>query len=298
MPIDMRPSIQTQLLLSLLMFVGLMVSAILINQAYQRRQSYLTQELHRSDRLRMWLLQDQVSLTSFLVDAPSDPRFFALGNNHKLEAQRHYQKRLIEHLQARQAEKPQADLTEMIALIHHRDTLLKQMVANLLIRGFENYGKVGAMRFWIELPETKAPEPVASSPMGDLPHGRIFLVEDNPINPKVIARMLQKLGQRVNIASHGQEAFDTFQRETFDLILMDMQMPGIDGLEATVMIRTHEKTHRLAAIPIIALTANAMPEDRQRCIAVGMNDFLTKPLKISTLRQVLALYPTAKSTAT
>ncbi len=87
--------------------------------------------------------------------------------------------------------------------------------------------------------------------------------------------MQQKLGQRVNIASHGQEAFDTFQRETFDLILMDMQMPGIDGLEATVMIRTHEKTHRLAAIPIIALTANAMPEDRQRCIAADMNDFLS-----------------------
>lgn len=736
MPIDMRPSIQTRLLLYLLMFVGLMVSAILINHAYQGRQAHLTQELHRSDRLRMWLLQDQVSLTSFLVDAPSDPRFFALGNNRKLEAQRHYQQRLIQHLQERQAEKQQADLAEMITLIQHRDALLKQMVDNLLTRGFENYGKVGAMRetvhwledqpelaladvlmlrrhekdyfirhqlryqekldqqvvkmvqklaidatiaprrraqliqsletyqqhfyqivaldrasgrfggdglrqqleavqtkleqrfetwrtkleaqladkshhirifnlitmialilmgvigsvvlskrlthrvkqlslvmrqfieqnftpqpllpyrypthneidlafhsfdrlqaqtqehmsllrsqkqqaeqanraksaflanmsheirtplngvigaasllretplsieqeeqletlevssqnlfglindildlsrieagkmilepmifslrrevektvlmlrsraqekglslaiqwgqnlpeyvhgdplrlrqvlvnlignavkftekgsvqvkvqpgdegqiafavsdtgigiapevqarlfqpfeqadnshrrgfggsglglsicrqlvelmngvielestegqgstfrFWVELPETKAPEPMVPSPVGDLPHWRILLAEDNPINQKVIARMLQKLGQEVTIASNGQEAFDTFQRESFDLILMDMQMPGTDGLEATVMIRTHEKAHGLPAIPIIALTANAMPEDRQRCIAVGMNDFLTKPLKIKTLQQALALYPTASSTAT
>jgi hypothetical protein len=97
-------------------------------------------------------------------------------------------------------------------------------------------GEGSTLWFRVKLPETEVvAQPVTQSPV-DLPQKRILLAEDNLVNQKVITRMLQKLGQQVAVAADGQAAFDMYQRESFDLILMDMQMPDIDDLEATVMI--------------------------------------------------------------
>jgi CheY-like chemotaxis protein len=105
----------------------------------------------------------------------------------------------------------------------------------------------------------------------------ILLAEDNPINRKLAQFMLSRAGYRVSTVNNGEEAVETFtsEPEQFDLILMDIQMPRMNGIEATQVIR--EKG--FSDIPIIALTAQAMKGDRERCIRAGMNDYISKPLK-------------------
>jgi two-component system, sensor histidine kinase and response regulator len=106
---------------------------------------------------------------------------------------------------------------------------------------------------------------------------RILLAEDNRVNQAVASRHLAKLGHTLVIANNGQEAIDLLQQPTFDLLLMDVQMPELDGFLATKRIREHEKsTH--GHIPIIAMTAHAMKGDRARCLAAGMDGYVTKPL--------------------
>jgi CheY-like chemotaxis protein len=106
---------------------------------------------------------------------------------------------------------------------------------------------------------------------------RILLAEDNPVNQKLTALLLKKAGYVVTVAGDGIEAIDLFRANPnrFDLIFMDVQMPTMDGLEATKRIRAHGFTD----IPIIAITAHVMANDRQRCLDAGMNDFITKPIK-------------------
>lgn len=112
-------------------------------------------------------------------------------------------------------------------------------------------------------------------------HGRVLLAEDNPVNQEVAKAMLEKLGLDTVIAHDGQQALDLIQQNQFDLILMDCQMPNMDGFEATAHIRQQfGKLHT-----IIALTANATEEDRKRCLNGGMNDFLSKPYSIDQLQQ-------------
>ena len=113
----------------------------------------------------------------------------------------------------------------------------------------------------------------------------ILLVEDNEINQEVAKEALAKLGFKVHIANNGQEAIDLLHKDSFDLVLMDIQMPVMDGLTATRLIRQEE---RFAKLPIIAMTAHAMAEDRQRCLDAGMNDYLSKPIDFKELREVLA----------
>ena len=106
---------------------------------------------------------------------------------------------------------------------------------------------------------------------------RILLAEDNRVNQAVASRQLAKLGHTVAIANNGQEAIDLLRQQTFDLVLMDVQMPELDGFLATKRIREYEKsTH--GHIPIIAMTAHAMKGDRARCLAAGMDGYVTKPL--------------------
>jgi CheY-like chemotaxis protein/HPt (histidine-containing phosphotransfer) domain-containing protein len=106
---------------------------------------------------------------------------------------------------------------------------------------------------------------------------RILLAEDNRVNQAVASRHLAKLGHTVAIANNGQEAIDLFRKQAFDLVLMDVQMPELDGFLATKRIREYEKsTH--GHIPIIAMTAHAMKGDRARCLAAGMDGYVTKPL--------------------
>lgn len=113
--------------------------------------------------------------------------------------------------------------------------------------------------------------------------GPILLVEDNLINQKVVTSLLRKKGYHVDVANHGQEALDLLARQSYQLVLMDVQMPVLDGLEATHRIRSNP---RLACLPIIAMTAHAMNGDRERCLAAGMNEYLAKPVDH---KQLLAL---------
>ncbi|MBW1897130.1 MAG: response regulator, partial [Deltaproteobacteria bacterium] len=114
----------------------------------------------------------------------------------------------------------------------------------------------------------------------------IMVVEDNVVNQKVAVAMLEKRGHSVVVASNGREAITALHKESFDLILMDVQMPEMDGFEATRLIRDNEKVHG-AHIPIVAMTAHAMKGDRERCLAAGMDDYISKPIREAGLFSVI-----------
>lgn len=105
---------------------------------------------------------------------------------------------------------------------------------------------------------------------------RVLLVDDNAINQRLAARLLQKLGCEVSVASSGQEALDVLTFQPQDLVIMDCQMPDLDGYEATRRIREIEGATRRT--PIVAMTAYAMRGDRERCLAAGMDDYYSKPV--------------------
>jgi signal transduction histidine kinase/ActR/RegA family two-component response regulator len=118
------------------------------------------------------------------------------------------------------------------------------------------------------------------------PPPRILLAEDNPVNQKVAARMMEKRGYLVTVVANGREAIEAHERQRFDLILMDVQMPELDGLEATRRIREREQTTG-EHVPILALTAHAMLSDRERCLAAGMDEYLSKPFQSEDLAQAV-----------
>jgi protein-histidine pros-kinase len=120
-----------------------------------------------------------------------------------------------------------------------------------------------------------------------IPPLHILLVEDNPINQKVAAWLLEREGHRVTIAANGKEALDWLERACFDLVLMDLQMPEMDGLEATQEIRRQE-AGRPRRLPIVALTAQALVGDRERCLAAGMDSYVSKPVQSQVLFQAMA----------
>ncbi|HEX4855253.1 MAG TPA: response regulator, partial [Limnobacter sp.] len=115
----------------------------------------------------------------------------------------------------------------------------------------------------------------------------VLLVEDNPINQDAASLLLTEMGCLVDVAYNGVQALEKFLRRTYDLILMDCQMPLMDGLTATSRIRSHELKQRLRRTPIVAITANVHPSDRQVCLDAGMDDYLPKPFKHSQLKGVL-----------
>jgi signal transduction histidine kinase/CheY-like chemotaxis protein len=117
--------------------------------------------------------------------------------------------------------------------------------------------------------------------------GRLLLVEDNFVNQRVAVYMLGKLGHQVDVAMHGREAIDILSRVRYDLVLMDCQMPEMDGFEATRVIRDPASAVLDHAVPVVAMTANAFPEDRSRALACGMNDFLSKPVDRAVLAATL-----------
>ena len=119
---------------------------------------------------------------------------------------------------------------------------------------------------------------------------RILLVDDSAVNRAVAIEFLSDLDCDVTTACNGKEAVDLFDREHFDMILMDCQMPIMDGIEATRKIRLREGDLGLTQVPIIALTANAFSKDRQNCLEAGMNDFLTKPLLPEQLEDTIARF--------
>ena len=162
--------------------------------------------------------------------------------------------------------------------------------------------------FWFTLPlrRTQAPESPSqasrnlwgeevalvepSLEISSLQGGYILLVEDNPVNQKVAFTMLEKMGYGVDVAKDGVEALERMEEESYHLVLMDIQMPRMDGFEATREIRKREAQKGSAPLPIIAMTAHALAGYRERCLAQGMNDYLTKPISSRELRKTLEKY--------
>ncbi|QWT45823.1 response regulator [Azospira inquinata] len=133
----------------------------------------------------------------------------------------------------------------------------------------------------------EAPTPVVSRESPVRYSGRVLLVEDNPVNQEVTRGLLEYCGCAVVVVGDGQEALDTWEQGDFDLILMDCQMPVMDGYTAARSLRERERQSGRAPTAVIALTANSYPEDRQRCLAAGMNGFLCKPFSEEQLRALL-----------
>jgi two-component system, sensor histidine kinase and response regulator len=121
---------------------------------------------------------------------------------------------------------------------------------------------------------------------------RVLLAEDNAVNQKIATRVLEKHGHEVTVAADGRQALAALDRASFDVALMDVQMPEMDGFESTAAIRDLERqtgNH----LPIIAMTAHAMPGDRERCIAAGMDSYIAKPLKAAELIELLEKFADA-----
>jgi CheY-like chemotaxis protein len=142
----------------------------------------------------------------------------------------------------------------------------------------------------ISSPSAAQPAP-ATSPfdgtLADRQPLRILLVEDNVVNQKVALRMLARLGYQADLATNGLEAVQAAGRQRYDLILMDVQMPVMDGLEATQLIRSHPAGDQDPII--VAMTAAAMLEDKRACLAAGMNAYISKPVKVEQFVDVLRL---------
>lgn len=132
---------------------------------------------------------------------------------------------------------------------------------------------------------TSIPESQMSQELRQFPGLSVLLVEDNPVNQRVAQLMLQGLGVGVTTAANGEEALRQIELASFDVILMDCQMPLLDGFEATARIRA--RIDERAATPIVALTANAMSGDRDRCLRAGMDDYLAKPFSKKSLSETL-----------
>jgi CheY-like chemotaxis protein len=144
--------------------------------------------------------------------------------------------------------------------------------------------------FWatVELEEAEKPHGSADTfacPEAPFRDARILVAEDNEVNRRVLLRLLERLGCRVDLVVNGTEAVECFQRDVYQLVLMDLHMPDMDGLEATRRLRQMENKGRRT--PIVAVTASAMNEDRDRCRSAGMDDYLAKPVSMGDLTALL-----------
>ena len=124
----------------------------------------------------------------------------------------------------------------------------------------------------------------------------ILLAEDNAVNQRLATRLLEKRGHRVTVANNGREAVELLERSSYDLVLMDVQMPLLDGIEATTLIREREKETGIHQ-PIVALTAYAVKGDQDRCLAAGMDGYLPKPIRPEELDALLQTYRSKQAEA-
>jgi CheY-like chemotaxis protein/HPt (histidine-containing phosphotransfer) domain-containing protein len=177
--------------------------------------------------------------------------------------------------------------------------------ANASDGGGHDAGEIGVYsqpgegsRFWFRIPLMVGQEQAAETPKPINIHAalasrrgaRILLAEDNMVNQEVALALLDEAGLQADVAANGAEALRLFQVTAYDLVLMDMQMPVLGGIEATRLIRAHEAAQGLPRVPIMAMTANAMQGDREACLAAGMDDYLSKPINQVELAAKLRLF--------
>lgn len=124
---------------------------------------------------------------------------------------------------------------------------------------------------------------------------KILLAEDNLVNQKVAMRVLNHLGYQADVANNGHAVIAAIAQKSYDLILMDVQMPGMDGIQATKQIRQQENETHTPPLIIIAMTANATDSDQDRCFQSGMTDYISKPIQIDKLKNLLQHYKLLKS---
>lgn len=164
--------------------------------------------------------------------------------------------------------------------------LVRQMGGDISVSSTPNYGS--EFSFEITLPKAIARPAATALPQPTRPlRGRVLVAEDDPINKRVIQLMLKRLGLECLVVDDGAAAVAAIEQANWDAVLMDCQMPIMDGFEATRRMRAHLQG-RGRSLPIIALTANVMPDDRAACLAAGMDDFLSKPVRQDELRTTLA----------
>ncbi|MFA6931850.1 MAG: response regulator, partial [Lentisphaeria bacterium] len=134
---------------------------------------------------------------------------------------------------------------------------------------------------------SEAPSPISQAVADSAPAKTILLAEDNSVNQKVALALLKKLGLRADVASNGLEALALLAKKDYALVLMDVQMPEMDGLEAAKRIREPGSGVKNPRIPIIAVTAHAVTGYKDSCLAAGMDDYLSKPIRVQQLKELL-----------
>ena len=153
-----------------------------------------------------------------------------------------------------------------------------------------------------ELPPDRPQASVADKPLAHITDSesplKVLVVEDHPVNQTIIRAMLARMGCAIDMADNGVQALSAFEKNTYDLVLMDCQMPEMDGFDTTRAIRERETLNpTMGRVPVIALTALAMLGDAERCLAAGMDDYLTKPIQLEQLSAKMQRWrPTAEST--
>jgi signal transduction histidine kinase/DNA-binding response OmpR family regulator len=161
-------------------------------------------------------------------------------------------------------------------------------VSHYLVKPVKLRNLLGILRTVTTRPEDIKEATTPLNEFGDqiAPPQRILLAEDNPVNQQLAVRLLQKMGHTVMLANHGKEALEILEKNIFDMVLMDVQMPEMDGFTATTAIREQEKT-TAQHMTIIAMTARAMKGDRESCLAAGMDDYISKPVHRKELNEVI-----------
>jgi signal transduction histidine kinase/CheY-like chemotaxis protein len=161
----------------------------------------------------------------------------------------------------------------------------KMGVETYLIKPISSSDLLGSIRLAIGVHMPASTVTPAAGVSGSSLSLRILLAEDNLVNQKVAMGMLGKMGHRITLATNGLEALEQWRQNDFDLILMDVQMPEMNGLQATMQIRREEAIG--VHVPIVAMTASAMSEERDRCLAAGMDDFISKPVSYKVIEQMI-----------